>query len=168
MNPSIPSQNIDLLTSLLNTKIISIKRQIFRDDMCLQDFEQMADGSVEIEFSNGKIIHFFAITEYDSVGLSEDNAKLYGDSYLTINPGKNQFWKSRINQEVSHIYILESIHSSAHKPIEFGVEFKLINCMSFCIEYINDENVLDTIRVIKKNNQTLCSRREISYGCPGK
>lgn len=63
MNNSLPSQNLDCLRSLIGKKIVSVRRQIFKDDMDLPEFEQKGDGPVELVISDGSSLHFIWQTE---------------------------------------------------------------------------------------------------------
>lgn len=161
MKPTIPSQNIEFLKSLLSKSIISVKRQIFESDMDLNNYEQIADGATELKFNNDKFICFFAITEINSIGINENLMQPSGSSYIILNLSNNLFWQQRINQEIEAIDILQSNYASADNPSEFGVELKFKNGNYVCIEYINEEDFPDTIRILEKYEGPQCIRRTI-------
>lgn len=161
MKPSIPSQNTKLLKSLINRKIINVKRHIFKSDMNLDNFEQMADGTTEIEFNSGKVICLFAITEMNSVGITDGLMEPFGSSYITLELSNNLFWESRVNQEIEAIDILQSKYASIDNPSEFGIEFKFQNVTYVCIEYLDEEDFPDTIRVLEKYDNRQCIRQTI-------
>ncbi len=162
MNQAIPSQNIELLKSLLGKRLISIKRQIFKGDMDLDNYEQIADGTTEFKFNDDQIVCFSAITEANSVGITNNVMQFCGDRYIILTLINNSFWEKRVNQEIEAIYILQSIYTSNENPSEFGVEFKLKNGASICIEYLDEEDFPDTIRVLEKYNGSQYIRRTIS------
>ena len=158
---TIPSQNTKLFKSLINKRISSVKRHIFESDINLDNFEQMADGTTEIEFNSGKVICFFAITEMSSVGIIDGVMEPFGSSYITLELSNNLFWEPRINQEIEAIDILQSKYASIDNPSEFGIEFKFQNVTYVCIEYLDEEDFPDTIRVLEKYDNRQCIRQTI-------
>lgn len=100
MKSTFPSQNTELLRSLINRKIISVRRQIFDIDLDLENFEQMGDGATEIRFDNEKVLCFVAVTETNSVGIIEDAMPSYGSSYIKLELTDNSFWQQRVNQKL--------------------------------------------------------------------
>ncbi|NES98365.1 MAG: hypothetical protein F6K32_24920 [Desertifilum sp. SIO1I2] len=158
MNPNLPFQKQKLFQNLVNTKIVSVRRHIFISDMDLDGFEQMADGSTEIKFNNSKIICFVAIAEANSVGVIEQSLPITGSSYISLNLTNNNFWQERINQKIEKIEILKSQYASNNNPSEFAVEFQLKNGKCVCIEYLDEEEFPDTIRVIEKYEENQCIR----------
>ncbi len=161
MKPTIPSQNTELLKSLLNKSIISIKRQIFESDMDLNNYEQVADGTTEFTFNNGTVVCFFAMTEINSVGVNDNLMQSYGNSCILLNLSNSLFWQRRINQEIETIEILQSTYASTDNPSEFGVELKFKNGTYVCIEYLNEGDSLDTIRILEKYEGSQYIRRAI-------
>lgn len=150
MKPSLPSHKPEFFQSLINTKILSIRRHILRSDLDLENFEQMADGTTEIKFDNNKVVCFVAITEANSVGIIEKTLPSPGSSYLMLEVTTNNFWRPRINQDIQKIEILKSLYASENNASEFGVEFQFTNGYHMCIEYLNEEDFPDTIRVIEQ------------------
>jgi hypothetical protein len=144
----IASNSIALLKSIIGKRILMVKRQVLRSDMDLENFEQLADGPIEIRLDNNKVICFEAITEINSVGVLNGEIRHYGESYIPIEVTNNLFWQNRINQEIIQIDILKSKYYSTENPSEFGIEFRLENGTQFCIEYLDEEDFPDTIRVI--------------------
>ncbi len=57
MQYKLPSKNIELLKSLIGQKIIKVSRQLFKNDMNCENYEQLADGSVELVFDNNRREH---------------------------------------------------------------------------------------------------------------
>lgn len=129
--------------------------------MDLKNFEQMADGTTEIKFDNNKGVCFVAITEANSVGVIEETLQFTGSSYIIFNVTNNIFWKERVNQTISKIEILKSKYASDDNPSEFAVEFQFKNSKCVCIEYLNEEEFPDTIRVIEKYEDDQCIRLEL-------
>ncbi|MGB7519095.1 MAG: hypothetical protein WA896_05630 [Spirulinaceae cyanobacterium] len=150
MKPSLPSQKQKQIQDLVDDIVISVRRHIFVSDMDLNDFELMADGATEIKFNSGRVICFVAITEVNSVGIIEQKLPVPGESYTTLNLTNSDFWQERIDQNIKTIEIIKSQYASDHNPSEFAVEFKLENGKHFCIEYLDEEEFPDTIRVIEK------------------
>ena len=144
---SLPSKNAAFLKSIIGKSIISVSRQIFTEDMDLEDFQQNADGPVEITLSNRTTIHFFADTDRFSVGVTVGRMPTYGDSYTPINVTNNSFWKTRANQEISSIKIHQLQNNDANYPNEFAIEFLFSNGQSAILEYIDEENFPDMLRV---------------------
>jgi hypothetical protein len=146
----IASSSIALLKSIIGKRIVSIRRQVLKSDMDLDNFEQMADGPTEIRLDNNKVICFAAVAEINSVGVLDGEIRRYGESYMPIEVTNNLFWNRRVNQEIIQVDILKSRYYSAENPSEFGIEFRLENNTQFCIEYLDEEDFPDTIRVLNK------------------
>lgn len=147
MNDTLPSQNLRLLRKLLGKRIISVKRQLFKSDMDLPDYEQNADGPVEFTISDNLAIHFVADTEALSVGVASGVMPLYGDSYELADVSNNSFWGERVGQETTQITILRSTDWSKDYPCEFGVEILFANGKKALIEYKDEEDYPDMIKV---------------------
>ena len=144
MQYTLPSDNVDFFKSLIGLKIIKVSRQLFKDDMNRENYEQLADGSIEFVFNNNKVISFFPWTEVESVSISDTKMNQYGDSYIYKDLTNNSFWKQRVNKTITKIVIVKSIYGSEDNPLEFAVEFEFENDTKACIEYINDEDFPDT------------------------
>lgn len=157
----LPSKNITLLKLLTSKKITNVERQIYIGDNDLSDFEQNADGPIQLTLDGGMIVYFFAITELNSIGLSANLMPTYGDSYKTIDVTRNYFWRSRINKSILEIHILQSIYASKNNPSEFGVEFIFSDRSKVCFEYLDEEEHLDMIRVIDAY-MGKCNRRKVT------
>ncbi|MBW4650555.1 MAG: hypothetical protein KME06_17975 [Kastovskya adunca ATA6-11-RM4] len=158
MNPNLLSQKQKIFQDLVNTTVVSIRRHIFVSDMDLDNFEQMADGAIEIKFNSSKVICFVAITEANSVGVIERNLPIPGSSYIILKLTNNDFWQEKINQKIEKIEVLKSQYASNDNPSEFAVEFQLKNGKCFCIEYLDEKEFPDTIRVIEKYEGGQCIR----------
>ena len=157
MRHTLPSNNVNFLTSLIGLKIIQVNRQLFKNDMNQENYEQLADGPIEFIFNNNKVISFYSCIEVESVSISNTMMNQYGDSYIYKNLTNNSFWKQRVNRTISKIIIVKSVYGSKENPLEFAVEFKFENDTKACIEYINDADFPDTLRVIEKNEETKCT-----------
>ena len=81
----------------------------------------------------------------------------YGDSYIFKNLTDNLFWKQRIGEAITRITIFRSIYASEDNPLEFAVEFEFKNDTKACIEYLNEGNFPDTLRIIEQNEETRCT-----------
>ena len=147
MNNTLPSQNLRLLKSLLGKRIISVKRQLFKGDMDLPDYEQNADGSVEFTTNDGLAIHFVADTEAYSVGIASGEMPLYGDSYELVDVSSNSFWDERVDQEITQVTLLKSTDWSDDYPCEFGIKISFANEKEVLIEYKDEEDHPDMIKV---------------------
>lgn len=87
----IPSANRELLESLVGKSIIRAKRQIFKSDCNLVNYEQMADGSTELLFSDGQTVSIFSLTEILSVGITKLQVIANNDSYFIKDVTNNSF-----------------------------------------------------------------------------
>jgi hypothetical protein len=161
MSNKLLSQNFDLASCFKNSCLIAIKRQICIHDLNIDDFEQMADGPIEFTLIDGKVINFFSIPEVDSVGIEEGCMNLYGDSYILQDLSNNEFWKSRTNQKIISATILQSKYFSPSNPSEFGLEFELENGKYFYIEYLNEDNFFETLRVLDKYHSPPCIKKSV-------
>ena len=157
MQHTLPSNNVDFLTSLIGLKIIKVSRQLFKSDLNQENCEQMADGSIEFIFNNHKIISFYSYTEVESISVSNTKMNQYGDSYIYKDLTNNLFWKKRVNKTITKITIVQSVYASKENSLEFAVEFEFENETKACIEYINDEDFPDTLRIIEENEETECT-----------
>ena len=153
----LPSNSINFLKSLVGRKVVGVSRQLFQDDMNQENYEQMADGSVEFIFDDCKAISFYPWTEICSIGITNVKTKQYGDSYIYKNLTDSTFWQQVIRQSIAKIIIYKSIYASEDNPLEFAIEFEFENSKKVCIEYLSEENFLDTLRVIEQNKETRCT-----------
>lgn len=150
MNNLLLSSNAAVLRNLLGEKIISVTRQLFKDDMDLDDYEQSADGPVELTMTNGSVLHFIAFTEACSVGVVSGGMPRYGDSYEFRDLTMNLFWGGRVGQELRRLNILKISELEDPNPCE-AVDIIFQNGERVVIEYISDEENLDMIRVTDRN-----------------
>ncbi len=150
MNLGIPSCNLDLLQSLSGRKIIQVNRQLFKDDFVRNDFEQTADGPIEIMLDDGNILNFYSLLEIESIGVKKGLMEKYGDSYEYRNLTKNSFWKPRIGRIIKKIFFLKSKYASDNNPSEFAIKIQLENNLEIYFEYLNEEDFLDTLRITEK------------------
>ena len=151
-----PTQNIDLLKMLLGKRLISARRQLFKHDMELNDYEQSADGPLELRFSSDLILHFFAITETFSLGVAPGEMPRYGDSYIDTDVTYNKFWGKRIGNEVSRIAILTSLDGGKRHRCEFGIKIELKNRLDILIQYLDEEDSPDMIMVTDGRSSQPC------------
>lgn len=162
MQHTLPSNNIDFLRSLIGRKIIKVSRQLFKNDVNQENYEQMADGPIEFVFDNNKVISFYSWTEVESVSITNVKMIQYGDSYIYNNLTDNLFWKHRVGEVITKIIIFKSIYGSEENPLEFAVEFEFENDTKVCIEYLNEGDFPDTLRVIEENEETRCTKTVLS------
>ena len=147
MGNTLPSQNLTLLKSLLGKEIVKVKRQLFDNDLDLEDYEQNADGPIEITTNDGLVMHFIADTERCSIGVVPGEMPRYGDSYSQRDVSTNSFWGDRIGKKISQVILCQHSDFSEYIPSEYGVEISLINGQLARFEYINEIDNPDTIRV---------------------
>ena len=150
----IPSANWRLLKSLVGKSIIRVKRQIFKSDLNLRNYEQMADGYTELLFNDGQTINIFALTKILNVGITKCQVIANNDSYVIKDVTSNSFWQQRINREIIRIVISKSIYASEIYNSEFGLQIEFQNNTQLIFEYLSEENCLDTIRIISNYNAT--------------
>lgn len=144
---TLPSRNLSLLKTLLGKKITLVKRQLFKDDMDLADFEQNADGPVEFIVDGHSTIHFVAETEKFSIGIVSGEMLCYGDSYVLTDVSNNSFWADRIGQKITRLSLFKASDWSKDYPSEFGIEISFNNGKKVLIEYVDDEEHPDMIKV---------------------
>lgn len=135
---------------MLGSSIISVKRQVFESDMDLDDFEQSADGPIQIELVNGEVLSFVADTKLNSIGVVKGNMPEYGESYLFMDLTSSDFWRQRVGVYICSVFILKSIFYSKENPEEFGILIVFKNGLSACIEFVSEGDFSDTIRVVKE------------------
>ncbi|MBF0366698.1 MAG: hypothetical protein HQK50_14085 [Oligoflexia bacterium] len=150
MNKNILSCNQKSLKKIIGKKIIKVERQIFKDDDDLDDYEQNADGYIQFTFDDNFIIYFFPLTELESIGVKEIEMPKLGDSYQWINPSCNEFWSNKTNVVITAIDVIISRFRTCSQPMEHALTFHLKNSQQFSIEFMSDDNCLDTLRVVGK------------------
>jgi len=146
---TLPSQNLTMLGNLLGRKILSVKRQLFKDDRDLGGFEENADGPVEFIVDDNSVFHLIAETEVFSVGVVSGQMPLYGSSYKQVDVSNDSFWKVRIGQTINQLTIYKASDWSEDYPSEFGVEIMFENGKKALIEYVGNEENLDMVRVVE-------------------
>ncbi len=161
MYDHIPSQKLKLLKSLIGRKIVFVSRYILKSDFYLDDFQQNADGSVEIKLDTGTVIHFRAFTTGASVAVFEGKAPLYGDSYVYMNVSHNSFWSSRIGQKIASINILQVESFDKYYPAECVLEIIFENKTTACMEYIDNEDFFDALRVTSEFDESNLIRHQV-------
>jgi len=161
MSDTIPSKNLMLLRKLLGERIISVKRQLYKGDRDLPDYQQNADGPIEFTISDGLAIHFVAGTEIFSVGVAFGEMPIYGDSYELVNVTNNSFWGERVGQEITQVAILKSIDRSEDYPCEFGIDISFSNGKRVLIEHKDEEEYPDMIKVAEKYIGQPCFMQQV-------
>lgn len=161
MSNTIPSQNMSLFMALLGKRITSVKRQLFKYDMDLPEYEQNADGPIQFITDDGSIVHFIADTETFSIGIASGEMPRYGDSYELKDVSSNSFWGGRIGQDIKQIILLKSKDWSEDYPCEFGVEISFANGTKVLIEYIDEEDYPDMIKVADHYTDQPCIVQQV-------
>ena len=163
MKYTLPSDNINLFQSLIGQKVIEVSRRLLESDLALEDYEQMADGATELVFDDGRVISFFSWTEIFSVGVvANEKIPRSGGYSIYKNLTNNSFWKQRVSQKITKVTIFKSIYATEDNPLEFGIEFEFENNLKICIEYVDGEEISDTLRVIEENEETRCTKTVLS------
>ena len=162
MNNTRPLQSLMLLKNLFGKEIISVKRQLFKGDMDLPDYEQNADGPIEFTTSDNLAIHFVADTEDYSVGIATGEMPLYGDSYELVDVSSNYFWSERVGQKITQVTLLKSTDCSNDYPCEFGIEISFANGKKVLIEYKDEEDNPDMIKVAESYTGRSCVMQQIN------
>ena len=145
----LPSKKVKLRKSLIGHKMNKVTRQILKDDMTQENYEQVSDGPVEFVIDNSTVVSFSPLTEAFSVCVANDKMPQYGDSYLYKNVTDNSFWKHRVDRTIKEVAILKSVYATKENPMEFGIAFKFENGTDVCIQFIDTEDFPDTLRVIE-------------------
>ena len=161
MNNTLPSRSLRSLKNLLNKRLVSVKRQLFRGDMDFPDYEQNADGPIEFTISDGLAIHFVANTEAYSVGIASGEMPPYGNSYDLMDVSSNSFWSERVGQKITQVTILKSTDCSDDYPCEFGIAISFANGKKVLIEYMDEEEHPDMIKVAGKYTGRPCVRQQV-------
>jgi len=152
MSNSLPSNQLDLLRSILGASIFSVMRQIFKSDFDLQDYQKNADGPIELKFDTVDSIYFDANAEGFSVGVNAGGMPRYGESYVLSNVGRNSFWSDKINQKICNISYLKSSDFTEDYPCEFGIRMHFENGSSVVFEYVDEMEFPDTLRIVEKHD----------------
>ncbi|MDP1696380.1 MAG: hypothetical protein Q8L45_01110 [Xanthomonadaceae bacterium] len=147
MNNTLPSQNMSIFTTLLGKRITSVKRQLFKHDMDLPGYEQNADGPIQFIINDGSIVHFIADTETFSIGIVSGEMPRFGSSYELRDVSNNSFWSGKVGQEIKQIALLKSKDWSKDYPCEFGIELSFSYGETALIEYLDEEDYPDMIKV---------------------
>jgi len=161
MTSRLPLHNSAILKSLLGKKIVSVKRQLFQGDMDLPEYEQNADGPVELKFSDGAVMHFIADTEKISIGIVLGEMPIYGDSYVFQDLSTNVFWLGRIDQEITKFTLFKSSDYSYEYPSEFGIEISFSDGKRALIEYKDEEDYPDMVVVADHYSGKACIKQSI-------
>lgn len=150
MKKSLPSENIRACRDLIGTKIVAVRRQLFIGDFDLPDFEQNADGPVELTFDNGAVLTMFADTERLSLTVEFNRMPKLGEGYIPVDVSQNAFWRDRLNAPVLDLIIIQSANPSEQYPCEFAVQFSLQGGLNVAVEYLNEEELPDMVRVVEQ------------------
>jgi len=67
----------------------------------------------------------------------------------------------RRNIKIVSLKILKSKYASEENPEEFGLQFILENDENFLIEYLNDEEIPDTLRLAEEYLGPICDLKNI-------
>ncbi len=148
---SIFSNEAELLfKGFVGAKIVGVRRQIFEGDMDREDFEQNADGPLEVTLNSGRTFVFFSNTESFSVEVQAGEMPMYGESYKVFDLTNTFFWSCRVNREIRNITAMKSKDANEQFALEFGLQIDLDNDLSFYVEYIDEADFPDMIRVTEK------------------
>jgi len=139
-----------------------VRRQLYMSDAHLRDYEQNADGPTEVQFDDGSLLYFFAVTEINSIGVQDGKMPPYGESYELHDVSNNTFWRKRVGCPIQRIEILQSQYASLENPSEFAIEFSLTNGLRICFEYLDEEEFPDMVRVTEGYLGPLCSHIDVS------
>lgn len=143
----VPTSNTDLLKNLLGQRIVSVKRQLFIPDLEFGISEEAADGPIELEFNNGFLVHFEALTEQESVGIGRGKMSQYGENYRLKDLSRSSFWQPKMGVLISRIQVLQYRMVGCDNHGQFAIKIEFENNDSLYIEYVSDEDTLDTIRL---------------------
>lgn len=139
-----------LFKSILNSKIVRVRRQLYDGDFDVFDYEQNADGPVELDFDNGVTLYFAADTESFSVKVGVGAMPIYCESYKLLDLSNNDFWRLRVGKIVDGVSVLKGADSDSVYLFEFGVELLLAGGISVLVEYLDSSEFPDMIKVSEK------------------
>ena len=146
----IPTDYAAHLKGILGNRLLSVVRWLYQEDRDRQDFDESADGPTSLFFESGLVLHVEPAPELESLKLSGGDTRDYSGSYHRTDVSKNSFWSQRIGQRVSQIEVFRSKYSSPTFPAEFGLQLTFENDLTVALEYINDEDWPDTLRIRAK------------------
>lgn len=144
---SIPSENTELLQAALGKRLLGVRRQLFVDDKFLQNYEQEADGPVELTLSDGLILHFVDESALMSVGVASGKMPKYGESYEQLDVSKNVYWSERIDKIITGIDVFASDSREPMYPCEFVAIYFENNLYTKIVYLDEDEYQFDAIKI---------------------
>jgi len=150
-----PTELPNLWPIFVGQSLSAVRRQVLvseHKNLPAEVRDEDSDGATEIEFSNGRKLHFVPITETMSVGVGEGEMPMWGDSYKTVNATENEFWGSRIGPRIQAIFVLEPPSQPTTLPgddehCEFGLEFLLEDGATFAVVFGGQEDA-DSLRIM--------------------
>lgn len=163
MHSTVPSQNIELLKSLLGKRIITVKRQLYRYDIYNEDYQQIANGPVEFTFDDNTVIHFITKPSIDSVGIVSGVMPRFGDKFREADVTDSAFWAERITQKIMQVAFLKEFSSSTGHPNEFGVEFSFNNGKTVVIELLEEETYPNMTKVGEQSRRGPCITQLVGW-----
>lgn len=151
--------SIEILKTMLGRRLVAVRRQIFTDDMFLEDYEQQADGPVEFTLSDNVILHFVAEDMLMSIGVVSGPMPRYGESYKLMELSNSSYWSDRVGKKVTKIDVFSSDFRKSGWPCEF-IKVSFENGMYTKIIYLDsDELQFDAIKISDKKEmyKILCT-----------
>jgi hypothetical protein len=146
------------LPTMIGDKIIKAKRQILISDKNIPYYEQNADGPIEIRLKSGLMFHIISHTEGNSILIKEGQMPKYEKYFEEVNVSENSFWKVRLNKTIKNIFILKSLYAEHDNPSEFGIELLFDDSNSLIIEYLDEEDWPDMMRITGRYEGPSCKK----------
>lgn len=134
-----PYMDTRVLEGILGKRLISARRQLYKDDFFMENYEQEADGPVELAFSDGGCVHFVIRDSWMSVGAVDGPMPKYGEGYQFSDVSNNAYWNKRVRSVVARVDVFSSKIRSRHFPCE-SVKITFDNMLHTNIVYNDMEN----------------------------
>lgn len=139
-----------LLVPLRGRRIAIVRRQVLLsdyDELPHRIRDEESDGPTELVFDNDTAIHFVPDTEQMSVKVGAGRMPTWGSHFSPIEPTANSFWAQRVGSPVAAVHALISKYATVDNRSEFAVELQLEGGLRVVVEYVNDEEHPDTLRL---------------------
>lgn len=150
---TLPLSNAEFLQSLIDLRLQSVRRQVFLGDADRDNSEERADGPTELSFSDNKRLSLSADTERLSVAVSREAMQVYGESYKTIDPSDNSFWRSKIGTRLVRIGIVSDGDPGSYLPAQWGIDFYFESPGAIRVKYVNSEEFPDSLVVAVRDGR---------------
>lgn len=144
-----PLQASDLLAKAVGRRLVRVLRQVMPEDyeyFPAETRDQLSDGTLDLFFDDGLLVHLESWTEQWSVTVGGD--QIHFPRYLPLDVTDQPFWRHISNQVLKSVHVLVSPYGTPQCRHEYGVLFTMANGATFLTEYVSDEEFCDTMRIM--------------------